>query len=209
MAVKSTKRTSVTTELVLGQAAQSITKAIAELNAATESVNALSSKGEELTLLVSNKEQAIDELEVKYAEQERQLQVDLELKMRSKAEDVVTSYLDLTDKVAIPEAEWEALKADLTKTKADFETQTKKEVAVAVNSVKSTYEHSIALLSSEYKAKEAENLSRIGVLGEKNTFLEAQVTKMYQQMDAERAASIERAKASSVGTISVGTSNGK
>lgn len=50
MAKITAKKTSATTELVLGQAAQNITKAVAELNTATESVNKLGALGEELTL---------------------------------------------------------------------------------------------------------------------------------------------------------------
>jgi hypothetical protein len=44
---------------------------------------------------------------------------------------------------------------------------------------------------------------------EKNKFLEEQVTKLYQQLDAERAAGIERAKAGSIGNITVGDTNRK
>ena len=209
MAAKGTKKTSVTTELVLGQAAQNITRAITELNTAIESVNTLSSKAEELTLIVSNKEQSIEELEITYQERDRQLEVDLELRFKANVEGLVTEYLNETEKVSISRTELNDLRNELTATKAGIDTQVKKEVAIATNSLKSHYENSILLANSEHARKEAENLSKIGTLEEKNKFLEGQVTKMYQQMDAERAASIERAKASSVGTIQVGTNSSK
>src|ERR1700747_388440 len=110
---------SATTELVLGQAAQNITKAVSELNSATEAVNKLSTLGEELTLLVANKEEAIAALEVQYAEKARQADVDLDLSMKANTERVVTSYLNENGKVAIAKAELSSLQKELADNKGD------------------------------------------------------------------------------------------
>jgi hypothetical protein len=74
---------------------------------------------------------------------------------------------------------------------------------------KSQFENDLRFIQSENKAVAAENASKIGVLAEKNKFLEEQVVKLYSQLDAERAAGIERAKAGSIGTITVGDTNRK
>lgn len=131
-----TKKASASTEIVLGQAAQQIAKAVTELNAATSTVGQLVSQAEELTLQVANKESQIADLEVQYAEKARQAEVEFDL-------------------------------------------------------------------HSENKAVAAENSAKIGTLATQNKFLEEQVTKLYLQLDAERAAGIERAKAGSVGSINV------
>ena len=204
MAVKNavataTKKTSATTELVLGQAAQNIIKAVNELKTATEAVNKLSTLGEELTLLVANKE-----LDVQYSEKERQLNVDLDLSFKANTDKVVTNYLQSVGKVAISATELNSLQKELTETKANADANTKKEVAIVSSSLKSQYENDIRFLQSENKAIAAENASKIGVLAEKNSFLEQQVTKLYLQLDAERAAGIERAKAGSIGNITLG-----
>jgi hypothetical protein len=204
-----TKKTNATTELVLGQAAQNIKKAVAELVTATEAVKQLESKGEELTLLVANKEEAIATLDIQFKEKERQLNVDLDLSFKAHTDKVVTEYLKSVNKVAVPTSELNDMKKELDTTKANFEATVKKEVAVAVNSVKSNYESDIKLMNAEYKAKEAENLSKIGVLAEKNSFLEKQVEQLYAQLNAERSAGIERAKAGSVGSINVGSTDRK
>ena len=214
MAVKTTtpnapKKTNATTELVLGQAAQKITKAIAELNSATEEVSKLSSLGEELTLLVSNKEEAINALDVQYAEKERQLNLDLDLSFKANTDKVVTNYLQSVGKVAIASTDLNSLQKELADTKANADAITKKEVATVANSLKSQFENDIRFMQSENKAIIAENASKIGVLAEKNAFLEQQVTKLYLQLDAERAAGIERAKAGSIGNITVGDTNRK
>lgn len=206
MAVKPTKKSSTSTELVLGQAAQQITKAVQELNSATASVNELTSKAEELTLLVANKEEAIANLDVEFKEKERQLNVDLDLSFKANTDRVVSEYLKSTGKIAISSTELDSLRKELNDTKASADAETKKQVAAVSSALKSQYENDTRFLQSENKAIAAENASKIGVLAEKNKFLEEQVTKLYMQLDAERAASIERAKAASVGSINVGES---
>lgn len=209
MAVKgttTTKRTA-TTELVLGQAAQQITKAVNELNAATKSVNELATAAEALTLQVANKEEAIAALEVEYNERKRQADVDLELTMKANTEKVVTTYLSTTSKVAIPSSEWTSLQKELTDVKANTEKTITTQVAAITETQRAQYENDIRFLQSENKAIAAENASKIGVLTDKNAFLEDQVTKLYLQLDAERAAGIERAKAGSVGSINVAPSS--
>jgi len=201
-----TKRTA-TTELVLGQAAQQITKAVNELNAATKSVNELASQTEALTLQVANKEEAIAALEVEYAERKRQADVDLDLSMKANTERVVTTYLSTTGKVAISSTEYTALQKELTDVKSNTEKTINAQVAAITTTQKAQYENDIRFLQSENKAIAAENASKIGVLAEKNKFLEDQVTKLYLQLDAERAAGIERAKAGSVGSINVAPSS--
>ena len=204
MAGKTTaKKGSVSTELVLGQAAQQITKAVTELNAAVETVRTLTAQAEELTLQVSNKESQISELDVQYTEKARQAEVDFDLNMKANADRVLSEYLRSNGKMAVTTAEWNSLQKELTDVKTNAESETKKAVATATNSLKSQYENDIKLLHSENKAIAAENASKIGVLAEKNKFLEEQVEKLYKQLDAERVASIERAKASSVGSINV------
>lgn len=204
-----TKKASVTTELVLGQAAQQITKAVTELNGVTGTIGKLAAQAEELTLQVANKEEAIAALEVAYAEKERQLNVDLDLSFKANTERVVSEFLRSTGKVSISGEELQNLRQELAETKANADAETKKQVAQATASIKSDYENAIKLLHSENKAVAAENAAKIGTLGTQNSFLQEQVTKLYAQLDAERQAGIERAKAGSVGSINIGDGNRK
>jgi len=204
-----TKKGTLTTETVLGTAAQQMTKAASEINSAISSLNELTSKAEELTLLVANKESQISELDVQYGEKARQAEVSFEINMKENAEKVINNFLATNGKVSISTDELNSLKKELADTKANTESETKKQVAQVANSLKSQYENDIRFLQSENKAVAAENASKIGVLAEKNKFLEEQVTKLYQQLDAERSASIERAKAGAVGQINVGSESRK
>jgi chromosome segregation ATPase len=206
---KPTKKATATTELVLGQAAQQITKAVTELNLATASIGKLSAQAEELTLQVANKEDAIAALEIAFKEKERQLNVDLDLSFKSNTDGVVTEFLKSNGKVSISSEELQSLRQDLSETKANAEAEAKKQVAQATASIKSEYENAIKLLHSENKAVAAENAAKIGTLETQNTFLKEQVVTLYGQLDSERSAGIERAKAGSVGTINLGDGNRK
>lgn len=203
------KKTSVSSEVIFGQAAQQINKAVNELNNATKTVTELVGQIDDLTLQVSNKEAQIADLSVQYAEKARQASVELELNMKSNAEKVVTEYLRENGKEAIFTSELKALRQELETVKANAEKETIRQVAEVTNVLKSQFENDLRFIQSENKAVAAENASKIGVLAEKNKFLEEQVTKLYAQLDAERSAGIERAKAGSIGTITVGDTNRK
>ena len=203
------KKESASTELVLGPAAAQITKAVNELNSAVETVNKLASQAEDLTLKVANKESQIAELDTIFAEKARQSEVDFDLNMKANAERVVTNYLGANNKVAISSSDLNALQKELSDTKAGAEAETKRQVAIVSNTLKSQYENEIKLIHSENKSVSAENVSKIVALTEKAKFLEQQLDKAHLQLDAERAAGVERAKASSIGNITVGESGRK
>lgn len=197
------KKASASTEIVLGQAAQQITKAVSELASATNTINKMVEQAEELTLQVANKEEAIISLDVAFAEKERQLKVDLDLSFRANTDRVVNEYLTSVGKTVIPASELSSLRKELDEVKSNTDGLIKKEIATVVSSLKSQYENEIKLIHSENKAIAAENAAKIGTLANQNEFLSEQVTKLYLQLDAERAAGIERAKAGSVGSINV------
>ena len=203
------KKASVATEQILGQAAQQITKAVAELNSATATISKLEEKSGELTLLVANKEDAIKALVVEYTERERQLKVDLELSFKANTEKVVTDHLSANGKVAIASSELKELRTELDAAKSGAEALVKKEVAIVASTLKSSHENEIKLIQSENKAVSAENSAKLGSLTTQNEFLEGQVSKLYGQLDAERIAGTERAKAGSIGNITVGDTGRK
>lgn len=205
----SPKKTSVSSEIVFGQAAQQITKAVAELNNATSTVSQLVSQIDELSLQISNKEAQIAELEVQYAEKARQAEVDFNLNIKANQERVVNDILRSNSMVSISSTELNSLREELAATKAGADAEIKKQVSAATNAMKSQFENDLRFIQSENKAVAAENASKIGTLTEKNKFLEEQVTKLYSQLDAERAAGIERAKAGSIGNITVGDTSRK
>jgi len=200
------KKATASTELVLGQAAQQISKAVNELVSATNTITKLSEQAEALTLLVANKEDAITALDIQFSEKERQLNVDLDLSFKSNTDKVVTTYLASVNRTSIPTSELENLRNELTEIKSNVTSSVKQQVSEVVTGIKSEYENSIKLIQSENRAVAAQNEAKLGSLESQNKFLEEQVTKLYKQLDSEREAGVQRAQASAVGSINLGDS---
>ena len=198
------KSASITTEIVLGAAAKSLSKVVGELEVVVSSVKSLESKGEELTLLVVNKENEISELDVVFTEKERQLTLDLELKMKGNAEKVVTEFLYAQGKIAVAQTDFNALKKELETTKSNYLKDLEAEIGKAKGIAKSHYESEAKLLQSEHKTEQATNTSKIVALEEKVKWLEIQSSKWELALAEERKAGVQRAQASAIGTISLG-----
>ncbi len=216
MAVKTTatKKTSTAAEIVVGAAAQNIVKAIAELKTATEGVAKLAETSEALTLQVANKEdelvnlviareETIKALDVTYAEKERQLNVNLDLSFKSNTKSVVDNYLASVKETSISIAELKSLRDALAEATASSEKAIQTAVASATSSMKSQYENDLKIIHSENKAVTATITAQLDSLKSEKAALQLQNDKLYNQIDLERTASIERAKAGSVGSINV------
>lgn len=197
------KKGSASTEAILGQAAQQMIKATSEMNSAAATLAKLASQSDDLTLLVANKEDQIAALEIEYAEKARQAKVDLEVSMKANTESVVNSYLTDNGKVAVTKTELTALTKELADTKAGAEAETKKQVIIVSSTLTTQYANDKRFVEAENKAVGAENAAKLSALIQNEKNLQEQVTKLYLQLDAERAAGIERAKAASVGNINV------
>ena len=197
------KKSNATTEVVIGQAAQQIAKATVELKNAFAQIEGLEEKSESLSLVVAGKEEKIAELDAEYAEKLRQKDVDLELQFKQNQENVVIKHLSEQNKVAISKAELNELRKELEVAKTDNLVSINEAVKAERNALTTSHEATIKLLQAEHKTATIENSAKISSLEEKNTFLQEQVDKLYSQLNAERDASIERAKAGSVGAINV------
>lgn len=199
-----TKKTNVATEVILGQGAQLINRAVGDLRGAAALIlDNMEAKAEELTLQITNKTAEIEGLEAEYKEKLRQKNVDLDIQFKQDSNKVVTDFLTSNGQVAISKAELQALKAELETTKANAAKEADKAVAIVSSKLKSDHEAATKLAEAEHRASNIENTSKIATLEGQKTFLESQVTKLYEQLDAERDASIERAKAGAVGAINV------
>lgn len=202
-AARTAKKTNVATETVIGSAAVSLTKAVGEINAAVGAVKGLEERSEELSLQVANKTVQIEELDAQYTEKLRQKDVEFGLQFKENSAKVVGEFLSSNGDVAIAKTELNALRKDLEDTKANSTKEAEKAVAIVANKLKSEHESAIKLLESEHKGANIENTSKISSLETQNKFLESQLAKLYEQLDNERQASIERAKAGSIGAINV------
>jgi chromosome segregation ATPase len=203
------KKTSLTSEATIGQAGNFLKKALGDLTTTVQTLQGLEEKSEELGLQIANKEAQIEELNVKFAEKERQMQLDLDLKMKGNAEKVVLEYLTTNQKTAVPNTDLGAMKKQLETLEKNYQNDVTKAAESARTEAARNYENQINLKTAEFKASEAQNTAEIKNLQNHVNFLEDQVENWKGQLVAERDASIARAKASQVGAINVSSPGGR
>jgi hypothetical protein len=198
-----TRKTNVATETVIGASANALAKATAEFKAAIAHVDGLEDRAAELSLQVANKTSEIEDLNTIYAEKLRQKEVEFGLQFKENSEKVVSDHLATSGKIAISKAEFQTLQSDLETARANTKKEVDAATAIVGNTLKSQYEAAAKLAEANHKTDTIESKSQIASLTEKNEFLEKQNNQLIEQLNAERQASIERAKAGAIGTISV------
>lgn len=202
------KKSSVTTEVVMGKAAQDLHKAVAEAMKATEGLKTMVEESENLALKIANQESRIEELDIIFSEKERQLVLDLELKMKGRTEETVQAYLSSNNQRSISIEEFNQMEAKIKDADANLVKTVSAETAKVRNEESSRFNNELKLKEAQFAANEAKNNASISVLEGKVEFLEAQNRQLLDQINAERQASIERARAGAIGTLNVGSQNG-
>src|ERR1700748_2372068 len=186
------KKTSHTTEVVLGAASSSLRKGITELKEAAEHLESLHLKSDDLQLQVVAKEGQIEELSIAFAEKLRAHEVEFGLKVKENSLKVVEDTLSLHHLVAVPKQELELLKQEVQEWGVKFEDKVNEKVKASSGAIAGTFDQKTKLLEAEYKAKEAQNLASIESLKSQVTSLEGQIAVWKTQLDAERDASVQR-----------------
>ena len=197
------KKGSLATDAILGQGAASITKAVSELKNAATAIEKLVTDSEQLTLEVSSKQEQIDSLEVQFTEKLRQAELDLDLKVKANEDSVASTILSKTGKIAVKREDYQALTTELAAVKSGQEQVIKAAEGKAEGMAKSKYDSETKLLQAQFEAKSASEKAQISSLTEKVSFLEVQIAKWENALASERQASVERAKASAIGSVNV------
>lgn len=198
------KKVSPTADAVIGVAASSLKKSLVELKTSVDTLSTLDSKLEEYQLQIASKEQKIEELDVLFREKQRQHSVELEMKVKEDSLKLVKEVLASQQLVTVPEHELKELKEEILELQINFDDRVKKEVGAAAGAISSAHATKEKLLEAEYRAKEAGNLASIQSLTSQVANLTTQVEGWKLQLDKEREASVDRAKAGAIGAINIG-----
>lgn len=204
-AKRTPKKGTAATEVVIGSAAGKLGKAINSIKEVAAEVNGLAAIAEEQQGIIAQREERIKDLDVEYAEARRQKSVELELTIREDEKTAVETILSKQNKVAVPADEYAMLKSDMEKVKAEAENETSSAVAIERNSLTREHNNAVALLKAGFEKDQATTQAQLSNAQSQITFLTEQVALWKSAVDAERAAGVERAKASSIGTVSIGT----
>lgn len=203
------KTASVSSEIVLGSGIVELKKVLASMDNAHAKFSGLIETAEKLQIEIAAKEDKLKQLDVEQEEKIRANAVLFDLQVKADQNRVVEEVLTAQNKMAVLKVVFESLTQNLESYKTDFADKVKHDVDAASRGIAANFENKSKLLEAEYKAKEAGNLAEIAQLNKQVTFLTTELERWKKALDDERAASVERAKASSISTLNVGNGFGK
>lgn len=197
------------TDAVISSAAASLVKATGNIQEAVKLVENLNENAETLTRDIAASKAEIANLADEYTTKYRKAEVDFNLKLAEKKDATVNEYLKSVGKEAVDSVAYKALQTELVTVKQERDAEVKKAVTIENTRLTRDFNSEKALLESQFQTSTVKQVAQIESLQKENAALQKQVEQLFAQIDAERDASIQRAKASAVGTLNVGTPNNR
>jgi hypothetical protein len=130
--------------------------------------------------------------------------VNIDLEFQANRAEAAKKYADENGLVLLGQSEVERQAVALANLTTDFDKKVEEEVSRATqqSSIKHSYE--LKATKQEYETKEAGNLARITSLEEQLTAARQTITDLRADIDKNRQAEVERAKAGSIQNLNVG-----
>jgi hypothetical protein len=206
--VKQKAKGTAKTEAIIGAASNKIVTATKSLNDAVATALKLTETLDENALKIADQEEKLANLQTEYQNKRTQQHIDLDLAYKADQKQFADQYLGANGLVAVEKDEYVALQQEVEDLKQNFAEKVKAEIGKAEGIANSKAKAAEELAQAKYEAKEAGNLAEIKNLQAQLNFANQQIQVWKTQLDEERKAGVERAKAGAVGTISV-TGTGK
>jgi hypothetical protein len=198
------KKGTKTTELIIGAAANKLSTAVLQMNTAIGEVTKLQQLAQDNTIIIVDLEDKIGALKQELENQMAQNKLNLELAFKSNKALFAAEWMSENNLASISTFELHNLKVDLENATSKMEDTVKREVGIITSRMKSEHENEKKVLMLEHEKKEANNLAELNQLRTQVTMWKEQADMWQKALDAERQAGIERAKASSIGTLNIG-----
>jgi hypothetical protein len=133
-----------------------------------------------------------------------QNKIDLQQAYDADKKAFVDNWLKENNVVVVDDATYKNLQNELASMEVKMESTVRTEVGKAVGIEKANSANALKIAQLEAEKKEASNVAEISQLKAQIMFLEKTSKSWEDALTAERAAGIERAKASSINTLNVG-----
>jgi len=201
--VKQKAKGTAKTEAIIGAASNKIVNATKSLNDAVATAVKLVETLDDNALKIADQEEKLANLNNEYNNKKTQQTIDLELAYKADKKRFVDEYLTDNDLVYVEKAKYDSLEQSVAEWEQKFNEKVDAEVGKASGIAKREAENAQKLAEANYQAKEAQNLAKIQNLEAQLKFANEQTAHWQTQLNEERRASVERAKASAVGSITV------
>lgn len=199
------KKGNKTTELIIGAAAAKVEAAVKSLMNVAPEVEKLQTTIHQSTLEVVNLEDKIGGLKQDYQNKVAQNKIEIEQQFTADQKSFVDTWMKNNGMTCLPANDLNKMRTDLTEATQNVDKTVASAVNAATSAMKKDHDNATAMAKLEFEKKEADNKAAITQLTEKVKFLEEQVGYWKEALEEERKAGVERAKASSIGTLNVGT----
>jgi alpha-glucosidase (family GH31 glycosyl hydrolase) len=197
------------TEAIIGKAAHKLATAHTSLTEALKQASTLQQLVDDATIAVTHKELELAEIEVKLNNAKAQADVELDLYKKTKAQDFVNEFLEKEGMQSVDKVKYAKLYNDYNSLQAEFENKLAAEVGKTKGILTSQFTSDVKLKEAEFNTKEATNKATIESLTNQLSAARNDAARWQQQLEAERTAQTERAKASAVGAVNINTPNGR
>lgn len=184
-----------------------MTAASVELMKVVEQAKFAVTQSTELEQVILQRQEELAALDTQFDERERQLQADLGLRMKERESAAVLDILNGQGKIAVSREDYATLTNNLTTLKANFDQQLATQVAEVKKDATAGTNAAIRMSQLENEKTNAEQKANLGSAQIQIKQLEATIANYVKQLDNERSARIEEAKAR--GTPMVNVTSGK
>ena len=191
------------TEVIIGAAAAKMASASKQLKEAFGESEKLAAMLEDQALKVSDYEGKISELGLKYDQAKAEQDFKLQLEYKTDKSAFALSYLDEYGMLAVEKDEYNKIKNGYSSLRSEFDKRLSEKVNETRIQIEKDSATNTQLLKSEFNVKEAQNAANIKQLEAQLASAISTADMWKEQLIAERAAGVERARASSIGSVNV------
>lgn len=197
------------TEIIVGSAAAKLAQGVKFFNEVKDVIPKLEDQIEEKVLKITDLENRIEDLNQDLNNKKAQNKFELELAYKTDKKALAQQYLNENSLIEISEEEYVDLETKYSTLKAEFD----KEVSAATGKLKgilnAEFDNKVKVAELEYRAKEADNVASLKQKDTEIQSLKEQIKSLQKMIEDNRAAEVERAKASSIQNLNVGSATGK
>lgn len=191
------------TEAIIGAASNKFVVARKGLQDAVAEALKLTETMDEQALKIADNEEKLQNLQTEYSNKKTQQEIELGLAFRAGAKEFADKYLRDNHMIAVSIEEYDETRSQLTEFKEKFDERLNAEVGKAKGMAESQAKNAAEVARLTYEAKEAQNIAEIKNLQSQLNSVKEWNQTLQNQLNAERSASVDRAKAASVGAINV------
>lgn len=192
------------TTKILSKSATDVVKALNLMKQMSSNVEAMAEEVSNLDWQIAEKEDRLQKLSVEQAEAERTALVELDLKVKEGMKNHVGQFLGTLGQVAIDKDRFNTL----LEIEQNFENKLESEKNSITKTIRDEYSNQLNLKIAQINAERADDKAALKNLEARLADAQSNANMWKTQLEDERKASVERAKANAIGTVSI-SGNGK